>query len=199
MIPTLTKRQKITAAARELFIAQSYEKTTMEEIARAVPMSKATLYTEFNNKQDVLLEICRSHIDEMNDRLSAIVESTEANYLGTLKSMLLALVEGAYDVTAGLKTPESLIFESRWLQPLLLESTERMPVIINSLFEKAKAKGEIEEHADCEAVTRVVLSAITSYLPPYHRHFIEPTRPSLESLQKDLSILLDLLCSGLSR
>jgi len=199
MIGTFTKRQKITAAARELFIAQSYEKTTMEEIARAVPMSKATLYTEFKNKQEILLEICRNHIDEMNARLGALVEATESDYLSTLKSMLVALVEGVYGVTASLKTPEALMFESTSIQSMLLDRTERMPEIIVTLLNKAKAKGEIDKHTDCTLATRVVLSALTSYLPPYHRHFTESTRPSLESLKEDLSILLDLLCRGLRK
>src|SRR5208283_2886124 len=104
MIGTLTKRQRITAAARELFRDQGYEKTTMEEIARAVPMSKATLYTEFNNKEEVLLEICRNHIDEMNDRMAMIVEATEQDCLSALKTMLLTLVEGIYGVTASLRS-----------------------------------------------------------------------------------------------
>lgn len=197
MIATFTKRQKITAASRELFIAQSYEKTTMEEIARAVPMSKATLYTEFKSKQEVLLEICRNHIDDMNERLGAIAEATESDYLSTLKSMLIALVEGVYGVTASLRNPESLMFESTRIQSMLLDRTERMPEIVGTLLNKAKAKGEIDKHTDCTLATRVILSALTSYLPPYHRHFTDPTRPSLESLEEDLSLLLDLLCGGL--
>lgn len=197
MIGTLTKRKRITAAARELFRDQGYEKTTMEEIARAVPMSKATLYTEFNNKEEVLVEICRNHIDEMNVRLARIVEATEKDCLNTFKTMLLTLVEGIYQVAASLRSPEALIFESTRLQALLIDRTERMPEIIRDLFEKAKSKGEIDEQIDSSLVSTVVLSALTSYLPPYLRHFTKPSRPTLESVKGDLSVLLDLLCDGL--
>jgi len=198
MIGAVTKRQKIVAAARELFLVQSYEKTTMEEIARAVPMSKATLYTEFNNKEEVLLEICRNHIDEMNARLAAVVEATENDFLPTLKTMMLTLVEGIYGVAAGLRSPEALIFESTRLQTLLVDHTERMPEIIRALFEKAKTSGEIDKDTDSSLVAAAVLSALTSYLPPYPRHFTKHSRPTLESLKEDLSVLLDLLCKGLS-
>jgi AcrR family transcriptional regulator len=193
----MTKRQRITAAARELFGVQSYEKTTIEEIARAVPMSKATLYTEFKNKEEILLEICCNHIDEMNTRLSAIVEATESDCLNTLKEMLLKMVEGIYSVTASLRSPEALIFQSARLQVLLIDHTKKMPEIIRSLFEKAKVKGEIDKQVDTSAMTSVVLSALTSYLPPYPRHFTNPSRPSLDALRQDLSLLLDLLCEGL--
>jgi AcrR family transcriptional regulator len=197
MIGTLTKRQRITVAARELLRDKAYEKTTMEEIARAVPMSKATLYTEFNNKEEVLLEICRNHIDEMNVRLATIVEATEKDCLNTLKTMLLILVEGIYGVAASLRSPEALIFESTRLQALLADRTERMPEIIRDLFEKAKSEGEIDKQTDSTLVAKVVLSALTSYLPPYLRHFAKPSRPTLESVKGDLSVLLDLLCEGL--
>ncbi len=198
MTGLLTKRERITSAARELFISQSYEKTTMEEIARGVPMSKATLYTEFKNKEEVLLEICRTHIDEMNLRVAAIVEASEEDCITTLKTILVTLAEGIYGVVASLRSPEALIFESGRLQAKLLDRTARMPQIIQILLEKAKDKGEIDNQTDSQAVTRVLLSALTSYLPPYHRHFTEPSRPSLESLKGDLSVLLDLLCGGLT-
>lgn len=199
MTGTLTKREKITSAARELFISQSYEKTTMEEIARSVPMSKATLYTEFKSKEEILLEICRAHIDEMNFRVAEIVEACKKDFIATLKTILMTLAEGVYSVVAeSLRSPEALIFESGRLQAMLLDRTERMPQIIQILLEKAKDKGEIDGQTDSQAVTRVLLSALTSYLPPYHRHFTEPSRPSLESLKGDLSVLLDLLCGGLT-
>ena len=197
MIGLLTKRQKITVAARELFLDQGYEKTTMEEIARAVPMSKATLYAEFSNKEDVLLEICRNHCDEMNARLAAIVAATEKDYLNTLKTMMLTLVEGIYGVVAGLRSPEALIYQSTRLQSLLADRTEQMPKIVRELLEKAKSKGEIDKQTDSSLMASVVLSSMTSYLPPYLRHFTKPSRPTLESIQGDLSVLLELLCDGL--
>lgn len=197
MVGVMTKRQKITLTARELFQSQTYEKTTMEEIARAVPMSKATLYTEFSNKEDVLLEICRNHIDDMNARLKALVDATDEDCLNTLKTMMLTLVEGAYGVTSGLRSPEALIFESTRLQALLGDRTERMPDIVSALLEKAKANGEIHRQADCDLLSKVVLSALTSFLPPYLCHFSKPSRPTLQSVKGELFQLLDLLCDGL--
>jgi AcrR family transcriptional regulator len=199
MIETLTKRQRITAAARELFLDQGYEKTTMEEIARSVPMSKATLYTEFSNKEEVLLEICRNHCDEMNARLAAIVDTAEKDYLKTLKTILLTLVEGVYGVAASLRSPEALIYESTRLQTLLVDRTERMPEIIHQLLEKARSQGEIEMDTDLSLLANVVLSALTAYLPPYMHHFTKPSRPKLESIKEDLGMLLDLLCDGLRK
>lgn len=197
MTGTLSKRQKIVAAARELFLLQGYEKTTMEEIARAAPLSKATLYSEFSNKEEILLEICRTHIDQMNTSLADLVQSTELNCLGTLKSALLKLVEGIYGVCATLRSPEALAFESARLQTRLIDRTQRMPEIVGSLLEKAKQTGEIDVHIETSVATKVILSALTSYLPPYHRHFTTPSRPALDTLLFELSLLLDLMCDGL--
>ena len=196
MIAILTKRQRITAAAHELFLDQGYGKTTMEEIARSVLMSRH-LYTEFSNKEDVLLEICRNHCDEMNARLAAVVAATEKDYLNTLKTMLVTLVECAYEVAASLRSPEALLYESTRLHALLVDRTERMPEIIRQLLEKAKSKGEIDKQTDSSLMSAVMVSALTSYLPPYLRHFSKPSRPTLESIKAELSVMLDLLCDGL--
>ena len=47
------KRRQVLEAARELFMAQGYEKTSMDAVARAALVSKATLYAHFPSK-DVL-------------------------------------------------------------------------------------------------------------------------------------------------
>lgn len=199
MIETLTKRQKILSVARELFRTQSYEKTTMEEVARAVPMSKATLYTEFKNKEEILLDLCRIHCDEMNDRLERTFAATDKDFLASLKTMLLTLVQAIYGLAETVRTPEVLVYESTRLQATLIDQIQRTPTIVCELLDKAKEAGEINTNEDSAVLADVVLSVLTSYVPPYPRHFSLPSRPTLESITRDLSLLLDLICDGLKQ
>jgi AcrR family transcriptional regulator len=46
-----TKAQHIIRAAREAFLDTGYGETTMDQVARAAGVSKATLYAHFTNKQ----------------------------------------------------------------------------------------------------------------------------------------------------
>ncbi|GAA2755854.1 TetR/AcrR family transcriptional regulator [Actinopolymorpha rutila] len=50
-------RQKVVAAARELFISQGYGATTLQEIADRAGVSVQTIYFSFGNKGSVLKEV----------------------------------------------------------------------------------------------------------------------------------------------
>jgi AcrR family transcriptional regulator len=52
------KRQAILHAARELFASQGYDDTTIAEIARAAGVAVGTVYLYFENKHDILVDVC---------------------------------------------------------------------------------------------------------------------------------------------
>lgn len=60
------KRQSIVDAARELFVSQGYGAVSMEAIARAAGVSKATLYAHFASKDQlfasIINEACQSNV-----------------------------------------------------------------------------------------------------------------------------------------
>ena len=61
------KRLLVLDAAAELFIAQGYGAVSMDAIARAAGVSKATLYAHFNSKdqlfETIITEACRANLD----------------------------------------------------------------------------------------------------------------------------------------
>jgi TetR/AcrR family transcriptional repressor of mexJK operon len=70
----VSKRQAIVRAATHLFLTQSYRSVSMEKIAKAAPVSKATLYNHFTGKPQLLAavvsELCTSLLQTMNQSLS---------------------------------------------------------------------------------------------------------------------------------
>ena len=55
---TRLKREHIVAAAVELFYHQGYTRTTLEEVARAIQVTKPFIYSHFKSKGHLLGEIC---------------------------------------------------------------------------------------------------------------------------------------------
>jgi TetR/AcrR family transcriptional repressor of mexJK operon len=51
------KRRQVLEAARALFMAQGYEKVSMDSVARAAQVSKATLYAHFASKDALFASI----------------------------------------------------------------------------------------------------------------------------------------------
>lgn len=68
-----TRRQEIIAAAEQLFAAQGFENTTMEEIAEKAEFGKPTLYSYFKSKDEILFRIhMRKHEAKMETFRQAI-------------------------------------------------------------------------------------------------------------------------------
>jgi AcrR family transcriptional regulator len=59
------RRRAILAAAKEIFLAEGYEATTMRRIAEALGVTPTTLYLHFPDKSALLMEICDDSFAQM--------------------------------------------------------------------------------------------------------------------------------------
>ena len=57
------KRLRILDGAVKVFLAQGYQRTTMDDIARAADMSRPSLYLQFRNKADIYRAIAADMVD----------------------------------------------------------------------------------------------------------------------------------------
>ena len=60
-----TQREQILARAAELFARQGYSGTSMNQVAEACGVSKASLYHYVHDKYQLLVEITQGHIDRL--------------------------------------------------------------------------------------------------------------------------------------
>lgn len=74
-------RQAIIAAAVRLFAEQGFEKTSIDQIARAAGIGKGTIYGYFRAKEEIFLAFCEDEIDyafavlaERNDPEAPVLE-----------------------------------------------------------------------------------------------------------------------------
>ncbi|WAK01535.1 TetR/AcrR family transcriptional regulator [Methylobacter sp. YRD-M1] len=72
------KRQAIIDAATRMFLAHGYRNVSMDKIAQAAPVSKATLYNHFDSKNALLAAVvstlCTSLLQTMSE---AVIESDD--------------------------------------------------------------------------------------------------------------------------
>lgn len=92
------KRELIIIKARNVFSLFGLNKTTMEQIARATRMGKATLYHYFRDKEHLLYEVIRREtrmmIDAINDSVKDITNPKDKlrNYINVRMNYLNKLV-----------------------------------------------------------------------------------------------------------
>lgn len=78
MIPEIAqndpRRAAILTAAFESFARYGFRRTSMEDIARACGLSRATLYLHFQNKQDILRALTAYYFDVTETRMRAALQ-----------------------------------------------------------------------------------------------------------------------------
>ncbi|MCC6320482.1 MAG: TetR/AcrR family transcriptional regulator [Phycisphaerales bacterium] len=61
-------REKILAAARDLFVRQGYEAVSMRRIAEAIEYTPPAIYTHFRDKSELMRELCRRDFETLAAR-----------------------------------------------------------------------------------------------------------------------------------
>ncbi len=84
-------KEKIRAAAMELFIKQGYYATSISDIAKQAGISKGLLYNYYKGKEELLSEMVEARIKEVVE----IME--EAFILNTPRKQLEHIINGAID------------------------------------------------------------------------------------------------------
>ena len=87
----ITTRQKISAAAKNLFSTHGYSQTTIDDIITAAGVTKGAFYHYFKSKEAVCSEI----IDSVQSEYQNIFESLpkESNPLEKLKAVIRQILE----------------------------------------------------------------------------------------------------------
>ncbi len=87
------KRQAILNRSAELFSAHGYDRASMNKIAEACGVSKANLYHYYKDKEGLLFDVIRFHLEELLEVVEAADrpgEQSEARLRGLIAALLEA-------------------------------------------------------------------------------------------------------------
>ncbi|SEL21732.1 transcriptional regulator, TetR family [Bosea lupini] len=116
------KHDAITRAASETFLAEGFDRASLDQIAQRAGVSKQTIYSHFADKQALFLAICT----ELTEKLT-IPLRRPARETGDLRSTLLRLGE---DALAMMLHPASLD-----LHRLIVGAAARFPELGQAAYE----------------------------------------------------------------
>jgi AcrR family transcriptional regulator len=88
------KRERIVAAAVDLFYRQGYERTTLDQVAESLDVTKPFIYSHFSSKADLLAEICSRAIRHAHQGLNRILveEGSQSERLSRITCEFLIAV-----------------------------------------------------------------------------------------------------------
>jgi len=68
-------RERLLAAAAEAFLERGYERCTVADIARRADVTVGAIYSNFQGKAEILLEVMRRRLKQQTDVVQAYVKS----------------------------------------------------------------------------------------------------------------------------
>ena len=140
---TVSSRERILAAAFTLFGRYGYKRTSMEDIAREADLSRAALYLQFRNKEDIFRDLAGGLHEQALAGAKAALERE-----GALADRLRAAVEAKtlpmLEVIQNSPHGSELMDEkNRLCGDLATDSEERFREMLAGAFADADAAGEI--------------------------------------------------------
>lgn len=151
------KRSRIIAAARELFYAQGYRKTTTQQIAQAANVASGTLFLYAKTKEELLLLV---FYDEFMAIINAI--SVNADDARPVEQQVLALFDTLFDYHA---RDIELSRELMKVITFVSEPDKREDLLdirftierkLHQIVSNAQASGVLGEKADALVIARIL-------------------------------------------
>ncbi|MCB5175888.1 TetR/AcrR family transcriptional regulator [Microvirga lenta] len=93
------KRRAILDRSAELFAEHGYDRASMSKIAEACGVSKANLYHYYKDKEELLFDVIRFHLEELLEVVEA-ADRPELEAGPRLKELIAALLEAYRDADA---------------------------------------------------------------------------------------------------
>jgi AcrR family transcriptional regulator len=148
---TTSTRDRLLAAAIDVFVEQGYEGARVQDIARAAGLTTGAIYANFRGKSDLLFDAIGARADAEMDGLLAEASGREVReLLEVLGDRLVRRREQApllMDAIAAARRDEELAHTLR----ARLDDRER---VISELVERAQRAGALDSTLDSETVAR---------------------------------------------
>jgi TetR/AcrR family transcriptional regulator len=93
------KRRAILDRSAELFAEHGYDRASMSKIAEACGVSKANLYHYYNDKEELLFDVIRFHLEELLEVVEA-ADNSDLSPADRLEELIAALLEAYRDADA---------------------------------------------------------------------------------------------------
>lgn len=139
-------RNRILKMSRRLFTAKGYEETTMEEVAEAAEVSKATLYNYFASKESLLMGIADAALEEIR-QLVDVELADEPDCLIKLRRVLETL---AVDSIRYISLTRKIMYLNSFRDSELYVIRQEVQRLLEQLIVRAKEDGQLRRDVPTE-------------------------------------------------
>jgi AcrR family transcriptional regulator len=161
---TAAGRERILDAAESCLTRFGLAKTTLEDVAQAAELSRATLYRQFSNRDGLLLAVATRDAERTATDAELFLQQFDDVGSWIVEGMLFCLREiPKRPVLSQFLAPQEFGAASR----LVLTSDRMLAIgaeILQPIFEPARRAGLLHEDLELDSLMEWVLRILMSYL-----------------------------------
>jgi AcrR family transcriptional regulator len=190
MRSAIVSRKRILEAATTLFSRYGFKRASMEDIAAEAGLSRAALYLQFRNKEDIFRELARELQEEamaQAEKAMAAGEPLAERLRKAVEARMLRMIE----IACSPHGSELMDEKNRLCGDLWVENEHRFQAMLTRLFRRANNAAEI----DLAAVSLTAAEAAELFL--HALSGIKGPGVTVEVYRKRLASLVRVCITGL--
>ena len=167
-------RQAILESAMDIFYEKGYSKTTFDEIAKRINLTKGAVYWYFRNKPDIVAALINDFVQKHIKRLEEFRAGKEEENLDILADMMLLAYHHMkknpleykfiFFITCQMEWSEAILVKIR---PLVEQTSEISRKLMTDTLLKLKKNKKIKEDTDVEKITEILQAMWMGLLENY--------------------------------
>jgi TetR/AcrR family transcriptional regulator, cholesterol catabolism regulator len=142
---SVATRQRILGEAAKLFAKQGYHATGVAELSAAVGLGAGALYHHIGSKEQLLFEICRTHIEEVVELGEQLLDADDLSARDKLQRLarkhMQNVAERSVELRVTLREIDSLTGKRRRQMQALRDRTEQ---IWEQVVDQGRNSGELD-------------------------------------------------------
>lgn len=153
-------REKILATAVQVFNEKGFTATRLEDIARAAGVTRGAIYWHFENKEDIIMAICRNNKSQTMNLINKMLEE-EKNPLVALKKGLSEYFKRIYSDN-DFRQIEEIIFKSQmkgeldFIKQVKMQEDRQDMDMLQDILKKSQQLGYISQEINIELATKSI-------------------------------------------
>jgi AcrR family transcriptional regulator len=153
-------RQRVVAAARELFDTHGYQGTTIREIARHAGVSVGSVFTTFASKGEILSEVMQARLEPLYAEIDRVMPHLRGSTADRLRTMFAVHFEFEAQHVRLFMSHIAAAYD--WTLPAAARPYGRNPrlqEVIRETLEKGQREGDVRLDIDLQEIVDLLMSA----------------------------------------
>ena len=159
----MEEQSKIIEMGEEKFFKEGFHKTTMDDMASELKMSKKTIYKYFPSKEDLVMAIAKHFMNRMKNKILPALES-DKNAIEKLEELIQILAGNAFRISPQMLDDMRRHFPTLWIE-IDKFRTEIMFGNITKVIDQGKEEGLFLDYPTSIIMT-VLVSSVRAIVNP---------------------------------